>query len=225
MMPSSVDVLAIYLEHRGGNRGSCHRLLPDGVDARKVSRPRFRHLRLRYNISRLTLPAACLVADPGRFLRDSGLAVADIRASNRRCPSSGSYAVNCRNPRDGWPLTAAGARPTGPLSKIEARVGAQAFLPQPVAEASGHEVADPEKSTFAALWTRRLRRRTIALVIFHLFQVIGYFGFSNWLPTLLVSAGDHRSPVARVFRRPLRWFRQSHRCYSSSSPTRWSVSG
>ncbi len=75
------------------------------------------------------------------------------------------------------------------LLKIEARVAAQAVLPHPVAAASGHKVADLEKSTFAALWTGRLRRRTIALVIFHLFQVIGYFGFSNWLPTLLVSQG------------------------------------
>jgi putative MFS transporter len=29
----------------------------------------------------------------------------------------------------------------------------------------------------------------VVLIVFHLFQTIGYFGFSNWLPTLLVSQG------------------------------------
>ncbi len=75
------------------------------------------------------------------------------------------------------------------LSRIEARVAVQAPLPPPVAPTPGNEVAHPAESTFAALWTARLRRRTIALVIFHLFQVIGYFGLRNWLPTLLVSQG------------------------------------
>jgi putative MFS transporter len=33
------------------------------------------------------------------------------------------------------------------------------------------------------------RGRTIMLVIFHLFQTIGYYGFSSWLVTFLVSQG------------------------------------
>ena len=40
-----------------------------------------------------------------------------------------------------------------------------------------------------SLWTPPYRRRTIVLIVFHVFQTIGYFGFSNWLPTLLVSQG------------------------------------
>ncbi len=40
-----------------------------------------------------------------------------------------------------------------------------------------------------SIWTPPYRRRTIVLVAFHLFQTIGYFGFTNWLPTLLVSQG------------------------------------
>ena len=40
-----------------------------------------------------------------------------------------------------------------------------------------------------SIWTPPYRRRTIVLVAFHLFQTIGYFGFANWLPTLLVSQG------------------------------------
>ncbi len=40
-----------------------------------------------------------------------------------------------------------------------------------------------------SIWAPPYRRRTIVLVAFHLFQTIGYFGFANWLPTLLVSQG------------------------------------
>jgi putative MFS transporter len=40
-----------------------------------------------------------------------------------------------------------------------------------------------------SMWTPPYRRRTMMLIAFHLFQTIGYFGFSNWLPTLLVSQG------------------------------------
>jgi MFS transporter, putative metabolite:H+ symporter len=40
-----------------------------------------------------------------------------------------------------------------------------------------------------SLWSPPYKRRTIVLIAFHLFQTIGYFGFSNWLPTLLVSQG------------------------------------
>ena len=40
-----------------------------------------------------------------------------------------------------------------------------------------------------SLWKPPYRRRTTVLIAFHLFQTIGYFGFANWLPTLLVSQG------------------------------------
>jgi len=40
-----------------------------------------------------------------------------------------------------------------------------------------------------SMWTPPYRRRTMMLIAFHLFQTIGYFGFANWLPTLLVSQG------------------------------------
>ncbi len=40
-----------------------------------------------------------------------------------------------------------------------------------------------------SIWKPPYRRRTLVLIAFHLFQTIGYFGFVNWLPTLLVSQG------------------------------------
>src|SRR5258708_10177438 len=38
-------------------------------------------------------------------------------------------------------------------------------------------------------WSPPYSRRTLVLIAFHVFQTIGYFGFANWLPTLLVSQG------------------------------------
>jgi MFS transporter, putative metabolite:H+ symporter len=82
-----------------------------------------------------------------------------------------------------------GAEAAAILDDIEARV---------VREIGG-ELAPASPPTFApplaqlepapSLWRPPLLRRTLTLIVFHLFQTIGYFGFSNWLPTLLVSEG------------------------------------
>jgi MFS transporter, putative metabolite:H+ symporter len=73
-------------------------------------------------------------------------------------------------------------------SKIEQRVardlGSQ--IP-PIHTQTDAPMVGPAKAI--SLWTPPYRRRTIVLIVFHLFQTIGYFGFSNWLPTLLVSQG------------------------------------
>jgi putative MFS transporter len=71
------------------------------------------------------------------------------------------------------------------LSRIEARVTAEcgAALPVPAP-------APPTRDSPApSMWTAPYRRRTFTLIVFHLFQTLGYYGFANWLPTLLVSQG------------------------------------
>ena len=73
------------------------------------------------------------------------------------------------------------------LSHIESRVERDlgALLP-PISPS----VVNPIVAAVApSLWRPPYRRRTIVLIVFHTFQTIGYFGFSNWLPTLLVSQG------------------------------------
>ena len=73
-------------------------------------------------------------------------------------------------------------------SKIEQRVARDLGSPVPQV----HPPADvPAQSAAKAisLWKPPYRRRTIVLIAFHVFQTIGYFGFTNWLPTLLVSQG------------------------------------
>jgi putative MFS transporter len=50
---------------------------------------------------------------------------------------------------------------------------------EPVASASG----------FVDLWAAPVRNRVILMSVFNVFQTIGFYGFSNWAPSLLVKQG------------------------------------
>jgi putative MFS transporter len=74
------------------------------------------------------------------------------------------------------------------MAMIEARVTAELGrpLPQPLTPRTrAVPNAGPSPSLFALPW----RRRTLTLIVFHLLQTLGYYGFANWLPTLLVAQG------------------------------------
>ena len=45
------------------------------------------------------------------------------------------------------------------------------------------------RGSFSEMWQPPYRTRSIMLVIFHLFQTVGFYGFSNWVPTLLIKRG------------------------------------
>ena len=73
------------------------------------------------------------------------------------------------------------------ISMIEARVAKDLGRPlPPVAPAAP---APARTGPALSMWRAPYRRRTLVLIVFHLFQVIGYYGVSNWLPTLLLSQG------------------------------------
>jgi len=42
---------------------------------------------------------------------------------------------------------------------------------------------------FRDIWSTKWRKRTLMLVVMNFFQAIGFFGFGNWLPTLLSGKG------------------------------------
>jgi putative MFS transporter len=42
---------------------------------------------------------------------------------------------------------------------------------------------------FSDIFKDQYRSRTIMLVIFNIFQTVGFYGFANWVPTLLISQG------------------------------------
>ncbi len=74
------------------------------------------------------------------------------------------------------------------VAAIEQRVERESGMPLLPVEPVELTPASPP-AVAPSLWKPPYLRRTLALVIFHLFQVIGYFGVGNWLPTLLVSQG------------------------------------
>jgi putative MFS transporter len=71
------------------------------------------------------------------------------------------------------------------VAAMEAKVAAEIRepLPPPQAEPPARPSLEP------SLWRPPYRARTITLIVFHVFQTLGYYGFANWLPTLLVSQG------------------------------------
>jgi putative MFS transporter len=70
---------------------------------------------------------------------------------------------------------------------IEARVQKQfgGPLPQPKAPV----VKGPPTQSFREIWNPPYRSRVIMLIVFNFFQAIGYYGFANWVPTLLIGQG------------------------------------
>jgi MFS transporter, putative metabolite:H+ symporter len=49
--------------------------------------------------------------------------------------------------------------------------------------------AAPQRASFIEMWRPPYRTRSIMLIVFHLFQTVGFYGFSNWVPTLLIARG------------------------------------
>jgi putative MFS transporter len=72
------------------------------------------------------------------------------------------------------------------LSAIEARVEAEHGKPLPP---PGPEEPISPASSFVDLWIPGVRGRVILMSVFNIFQTIGFCGFSNWVPSLLVKQG------------------------------------
>jgi putative MFS transporter len=68
--------------------------------------------------------------------------------------------------------------------QVRAETGADLPPPQLVAGEAEHKAG-----AWMEMWSPVYRGRTIMLVIFNLFQTIGYYGFSSWVAALLVSQG------------------------------------
>jgi putative MFS transporter len=62
--------------------------------------------------------------------------------------------------------------------------GVELLPPEPVA---GETIHKP--GAWMEMWDDTYRGRTLMLVIYNLFQTVGYYGFSSWVPTLLIAQG------------------------------------
>ncbi|HEV3482936.1 MAG TPA: MFS transporter, partial [Candidatus Acidoferrales bacterium] len=75
------------------------------------------------------------------------------------------------------------------VTNMEKRVAAElgAELPPIVAEPSAEESQNAVR--FVQIFRPPYLRRTLMLMVFHLAQTVGYYGFASWVPTLLIAAG------------------------------------
>jgi len=72
------------------------------------------------------------------------------------------------------------------LARLEEKVAQQYGKPLPE---PGPAAPVPRKARFADMWQPPYRKRTLMLIVFHIFQTVGFYGFANWVPTLLVKQG------------------------------------
>jgi putative MFS transporter len=69
------------------------------------------------------------------------------------------------------------------LETIVAReYGGKLPAPRPAAPAA-------RRGNFLDIWRKPYLARTIMLVLFNIFQTVGFYGFANWVPTLLIKQG------------------------------------
>ncbi|MDP3660269.1 MAG: MFS transporter [Phenylobacterium sp.] len=73
------------------------------------------------------------------------------------------------------------------LTRIEAKVEAELGRPLPVATAQPS--AEVREGRFSEIFRPPYRRRTIMLAVFNFAQTIGFYGFGNWVPSLLAAQG------------------------------------
>ncbi|MGF6802464.1 putative MFS transporter [Paraburkholderia youngii] len=50
-------------------------------------------------------------------------------------------------------------------------------------------VAVAPRGSFRDMWVPPYRSRTLMMTIFNVFQTVGFYGFANWVPTLLIKQG------------------------------------
>jgi len=75
------------------------------------------------------------------------------------------------------------------LAKIEAKV--QAEYGKPLPPPLQAEMEAPRAGSYLEVFSPEYRGRTIMLMVFNLFQTIGFYGFANWVPTLLLAKAIH----------------------------------
>jgi len=73
------------------------------------------------------------------------------------------------------------------VTRLEARVVAASGRPLPAPAPT--PPADAHRGTFGEIFAPPYRGRTAMLVVFNIFQAIGFYGFGNWAPSLIAAQG------------------------------------
>ncbi len=61
--------------------------------------------------------------------------------------------------------------------------------PRWIAQRAKNASLTSQRPSFSEMWRPPYRTRSVMLIVFHLFQTVGFYGFSNWVPTLLIARG------------------------------------
>ena len=72
------------------------------------------------------------------------------------------------------------------VSKLESIIAKEYGKPLPAPAAP--EVVVPDR-TFRDIWVTPYGKRATMMSIFNVFQTVGFYGFANWVPTLLIKQG------------------------------------
>lgn len=72
------------------------------------------------------------------------------------------------------------------MTALEAKVEKEYGRPLPL-PAAPEPIA--RRGTFRDMWTAPYGRRATMMIIFNIFQTVGFYGFANWVPTLLIKQG------------------------------------
>lgn len=74
------------------------------------------------------------------------------------------------------------------MDQIEQRVRSETGAPLPEPQLVEGDVY-PAHGSLKEIWNKTYRARTALLIVFHVLQPIGYYGFASWVPTLLLAQG------------------------------------
>jgi putative MFS transporter len=72
------------------------------------------------------------------------------------------------------------------VADLELRIATESGGPLPPVAASEAPIAH---GRFAEIWQGPYLARTVMMSVFNIFQAVGFYGFANWVPTLLISQG------------------------------------
>jgi MFS transporter, putative metabolite:H+ symporter len=74
------------------------------------------------------------------------------------------------------------------VSEIERLAEAESGRPLPPPQVLAGE-GEARRGRWSEMWNDQYRGRTIMLVVYNLFQTVGYYGFQAWVPQFLISKG------------------------------------